>query len=506
MAVFPKQAPKSYNPARWDGRPLWKNTGLTLSLFPKTWRGFSLSVFMRLPFVLGTSLAIGFSAGLVYREAAHSGPLRASGGGQGAVSGDSAGARNAATTDSALPVIQGTSEGEGFDSLPAERQGETLARLEAKILKAGATGDMLLMARLVQGLDFERASALWNQFPKPDNSKSEVAGGARECLAERLAALAPERVLEMGKAAEDPRLAQAAVVALAQKSGADAIRALAQLPGKFQAAVASRLSSNLSEGLSNAKGSIEAMTAVLRENPKLLDPKSPSEGAVRRILGQVASQAAASDPTAAMADVRRLAAALVQVKPGEDPKPAESALVARIASQMTRAMRSDAPQSERAVFDSLADNEKNDLQVTMEAAARFRAGGAEEAIRFAEKQSKDQFTKDAAAGVWWSLAQKDRPAAMQWIESLPQGPFRDGALYSFMEETSFKTRSWSDPSETIRAGAEFLSRASKLDYFAMLAGQSRGPGVSRSEFIASLPLPEADKVELRRRLAPIRAK
>jgi hypothetical protein len=169
-------------------------------------------------------------------------------------------------------------------------------------------------------------------------------------------------------------------------------------------------------------------------------------------------------------------------------------------------MRSDAPQAERAVFDSLADNEKNNLQVTMEAAARFRAGGAEEAIRFAEKQSKEQFTKDAAAGVWWSLAQKDRSAALQWLESLPQGPFREGALNSFIQETSFKTRSWGDASETIRAGAELLSRTSKLDYFAMLASQSRGPGASRSEFIASLPIPDADKTELRRRLAPIRAK
>jgi hypothetical protein len=461
---------------------------------------------MRVPIVLGISLAAGFFAGLACKHGIPSKAATISGGGSERTSNPSAGNPSTSGPQALSPPMPGTSDGESFGSLPAERQSEALVRLDAKIVKDGSTGDMLLVAKLVSGLDFEKASALWRQLPRPDNPRAEVAGGAREVLAERLAALAPERVLEMGQTAEDPRLARAAVVALAQKSGADAIRALAQFPDKFQASVASELRGSLSEGLSSAKGSISSVAAVLKENPKLLDPKSPSEGAVRRILGQVASQAAAADPAAAMADVRRLAAALVQVKPGEDPKAAESALVARIGSQMTRAMRSDAPQSERVVFDSLADHEKNDLQVTLEASARFRTGGAEEAIRFAEKQTKEQFTKDAAAGVWWSLAQKDRSAAMQWIESLPQGPFRDGALNSFMQEASFRTRSWGDPSETIRAGAEFLSRSSKIDYFTMLAGQSRGSGVSRSEFIASLPLPDADKAELRRRLAPIRAK
>jgi hypothetical protein len=67
-----------------------------------------------------------------------------------------------------------------------------------------------------------------------------------------------------------------------------------------------------------------------------------------------------------------------------------------------------------------------------------------------------------------------------------------------MQEAAFRTRSWGDSAETVRAGAELLSRSSKLDYYALLAGQSRGPGVSRSEFISSLPLPESDKSELRR--------
>ena len=461
---------------------------------------------MRPPFVLGASLAAGFCASLLVQRAAlsHSGASLESG--LAAAQPALAGLRATDAADADPAPVLSVSEGETFSALPKERQTDALARLSAKLLKGGGTGDMLLLAKLVGGLGFEQAATILEQLPKEAGAKPDPSDGARSALVERLAALDPNRVLEMGRTTEDPTLAQAAVVALAHKSGAEAIRALAQLPDKFQASVAAAMRGSFNDGLAKASGSLATMAAALKENPQLLGPKSPSEGVVRRFLGQVASQAAATDPEATMAEVRRMAAGLVQPKPGEDPKVAESALVARIGSQMTRAMRADAPGSERVVFDLLADNEKNEVQVALEAAARFRSGGVEEAIRFAEKQGKEQFTKNAAGGVWWSLAQQNRSSAMQWIETLPQGAVRDGALSSLSQEAAFRTRSWGDSGETIRAGAELLSRTSRLDYYALLAGQSRGAGVSRSEFIADLPLPEADKSELRRRMAPIRAK
>jgi hypothetical protein len=461
---------------------------------------------MRSPLVLGASLVAGFCVGqLVHRGDFLQSGASSEGGGEPSQSVTPAQRDLDAAGTETVPLL-GTSEGEAFPSLPEERQKEVLSRLSARLLKGGGTGDMLLLAKLVGGLSFEQAAGLWEQLPAHEGSKSDPSESARNALAERLASMDPSRVLQMGSASADPRLARAAVVAMAQKNGADAIRALAQMPEKFQASVAAEMRGSFNEDLSKASGTIGGMAAVLKENPQLLNPKSPSEGAVRRILGQVASRAAAVDPAGAMAEVRRMAADVVQVKPGEDPKAAESAFVARIGSQMTKAMRSDAPVGERAVFNALADSEKNEVQVALEAAARFRSGGVEEAIQFAEKQGKEQFTKNAAGGVWWSLSQLDRPAAMQWIETLPQGAFREGALNSLMQEALFRSRSWGDSMESIRAGNELLSRASKLDYYAQLAGQTRGPGISKSEFIASLPLPEADKSELRRRMAPIRAK
>ncbi|MCX8511693.1 MAG: hypothetical protein ORN83_08035, partial [Chthoniobacteraceae bacterium] len=211
-----------------------------------------------------------------------------------------------------------------------------------------------------------------------------------------------------------------------------------------------------------------------------------------------------SDPNAAMRDLRKMASELVPA--GENSKAAESALVAKVASQMTRTLRSEGGSADLAVYNALADNERNSFMVTLEAAAQFRRQGTDAAIQFAEKQSSEQFSKDAAAGVWWSLAQQDRSAALQWIESLPQGSFRDGALNSVMQESMFRTRSWGDTEQSIKAGMDLVSKKSQLDYFAVMAQQRRGDGTSSGEFISSLPLTDADKRELRRRMAPIRMK
>ncbi len=462
---------------------------------------------MKPPILLSASLAVGFCAGLATHwgkpvSAASESSLGTEGTGTGAGQIQN---RLGHPNEEPPASFLGVSDGAGFSALSPEKQKDAIARLSARLMKQGKCSDQILLARVAEGLSFEQAAAFRESLPKPESGKPDPNDKARGVLAERLAALDPARALEMGKTAEDPRFAQAAIMALAQKNGADALRALAELPDQFGARVAAEMRTGFNDGVGKASGTVAGMADVLRANPKLLDPKSSSEGAVRRFVGQVASQAASIDPVGAMADVRAMAASLVQPKPGEEPKAAESALVARIASQMTRAMRIDSPESERFVFNALADSEKNDVMVSMEAAARFRAGGVEDALQFAEKQGKEQFTKSAAGGVWWSLAQQDRASAMQWIETLPQGSFRDGALNSIIQESAFRTRTWDNPDESLKAAEDLLSRRSKLDYYALMAGQRRG-GLSSSEFIAGLPLPEVDKNELRRRMAPIRAK
>ena len=464
------------------------------------------------PLILfGSSLAVGVMAGVAvhwddFVSENASSPIPLSDASTPASSAGVATPTSVQNTPAEEPVLLNRSEDEKFSALTSEKQKDVLLKLSSRILNGGSCGDQLLLARAMSELGYEQASALWESITKTEGLKLDPANVAHSALVERLATLDPKRTLELGKKSEDPKVTQAAILAMAQKNGADALRALAQLPDKFRGSVAAEMRGNLNDSLGKASGTLNDIAAVLKENPQLINPKSESEGAVRRLVGQVASQAAASDPVKAMKDLRQMAASLVEVKPGEDPKAAESALVARIASQMTRSLRSDAPASARVVFNALADNEKNTTMVALEASARLRESGTETALQFAEKQTSPQFTKDAAGGVWWSLAQQDRGAALQWMESLPQGAFRDGALNAFMQEAAFRTRSWGDTEEALKAGAELKSTRSKVDYFATLAQKRRGDGYSQSEFIANLPLPESEKLELRRRLAPIQLK
>jgi hypothetical protein len=405
--------------------------------------------------------------------------------------------------DPAASPLRGQSESEAFSGLSAEQQKTLILKLSSRFTKGADCSDQLLLAKAVNELDYERAKTLWESITKTGGQRQDPTDAAHKALGERLAALDPTRALELGKASEDPSISKSAILAIAQRNGADAIRALAQLPEKFQKSVSDEMMVSFTEGVGKASGTLAEITAALKADPQIINPKSQSERAVRRLIGQVASQAAAADPERAMGELRQMAAALVSVKPGEDPKAAESALVARIAAQMTQALRSDAPNSARAVFNALADSEKNATMVALEASARFRENGTETAIQFAEKQTSPQLSKEAARGVWWSIANQDRGAAMRWIESLPQGPFRDGALNSVMQEAGLRTRTLGQTEEALKAGAELLSLRSKVDYFAALAQQRRGDSSSQSEFISNLPLPEPEKLELRRRLAPI---
>lgn len=414
------------------------------------------------------------------------------------------GKNGAGVEEPSEPALPGVSDGTTFAEQPPEKQRELLLKLSTRLARGGTCADQLLMARLVDGLKFDEITALLNDFAQVQGGGQDSGRSARAALAEKLAALNPTRALEAGQNLGDPKVTQAALLAMAQKNGADALRALIQLPEKLRNGVSGEMRNGLVEGIGKASGSLADLTAVFRENPQLLDPKSSMDSSVRRIVGQIASQAATADPASTMAQLRQMAAELVHVKPGEDQRAAESALVARFASQMTRTLRADSPASARVVFNSLNDSERNNTMVALEAAARFRESGAETAIQFAEKQTSSQFSQDAARGVWWSLAQQDRGAALRWIETLPPGSFRDGALNSVMQESSFRNRTWGDVQDAVRAGTELVSPRSRLDYFAILAEQRRKSGAAQSEFIAGLPISDAEKMELRRRLAPIK--
>ena len=101
-----------------------------------------------------------------------------------------------------------------------------------------------------------------------------------------------------------------------------------------------------------------------------------------------------------------------------------------------------------------------------------------------------------------------RQSAITWIESLPQGVFRQGVLNSVMMDAWMQSMSWGSDRAAIDAGAALLSKNSRMDYFASLMSDRRfgGRGSAPSELIAQLPISEDDKQELYRRIAPVKAK
>ena len=194
--------------------------------------------------------------------------------------------------------LPGASESEEFHTLTPEKQRDALLNLSTRLAKGGTCGDQLLLARVVNELTFEQTSVLLGNLITPEGGKADVSTAARTVLLERLASLNPERALELGKNSEDPKATQTALMALAQKNGADALRALAQLPEKFRGSVMGEMRQGFTDGIGKATGTLSELTAALKANPQLLDPKSNTEGTVRRLVGQVASQAATTDPSA----------------------------------------------------------------------------------------------------------------------------------------------------------------------------------------------------------------
>jgi hypothetical protein len=320
----------------------------------------------------------------------------------------------------------------------------------------------------------------------------------RVALKERLAALDPKLALEQGRQPGDSQLRSAAIVALIQKNAADGLRAVAQLSEKEREGVW-----DLATTLTKPGGTLQELAVLLREMPHLAKSSSFSLG-LEGSLGWLAAKRMATDPVGGLGELRQISAALVESKglgKASQSEQQRDQLHTIMATMLE--LRTLSPAAARTVFDALSEGERSHFLVSLEAAARWKELGPDAAIRFAEAQGSEESVKEAARGVWQALAQQDRSAALQWIESLPAGPFREGVLASVMREASLRTQSFGNGQEAFQTGAELLSRRTQLDYYSLLV--SKNP-LAPSEVIASLPLSDADKQELRRRAAPIKVK
>ena len=412
-----------------------------------------------------------------------------------------------AAGDSTLP---NASETQQFATLDLAQQQQMLERVSARFPNRRDTPPSLLLwiHRAVSQLSPDQAASLLEAL----SSNPQKDGAAESALASRLAALDPQRALDLGKKLANAKVTGAAIAALAQKDGAEALRTIAQLPKELRR---NALDASRKEGFTRVGGSFEALAQTLKQNPDLVNsPESQWE--IRSMLGNSLGQLALSDPKSALAQVRELSEALDTLPPpdgadrdgrgrgrrGGSP-PMSSPISATLDSALSE-MRAVSPQAASAFFDSLSEKEKSPWMASREAASRFSSAGIEAAVSFAEKQTNDEAMRSAALGTWWSLAEKDLATASAWIDSLPSGPFRQGVLTAVMLNAWNLSSSWGDTKTAIEAGQRLSSPNAQLDYFTNLLTDRHGSPRNIAEIFQELPLSEAEKIQLIQRVAPIK--
>jgi hypothetical protein len=446
-------------------------------------------------------LSVSALAGLCLGLALESGPQPAAESGLAAppaMASDSA----VAAAESVPVVLPGRSDAETLSALPVEQQRDTLVKWGAKPENLRTSGDEAAMSRALKTLGYEQIVVLLETLASATGGSGDSRDFVRVALKERLAALDPRSALERGRQKNDAQLRSAAFLALITRDAAEGLRAALQLSESERSGLW-----DLAKGTDKPGGTLADLRAFILEVPQFKD-QYLSVG-VESILGEMLAKKMASDPEGGVAEMRQFAADLRAMKAAADPKGQQASGAESQPLHLTMGMmmelRELSPEAARRVFDSLNETEKNKFIVSLEAASRLREQGVDAAIRFAESQVAEDSVKEAARGIWRGLAQQDRVSALQWVDSLPAGSFRQGVFESLKFDAALRNRGLGATPEALQAGAELLSRNTQLDYFEFLAAKN-AMGLAPSELISGLPVPETDKQELRRRLVPVKVK
>jgi hypothetical protein len=416
------------------------------------------------------------------------------------------------------PSLSGYSDIQGFNTLSIEEQSARLLRISSlfeqrteqrrfgpPIPENGIPpGLQIWLARTVADLSPDQTAALLESLAaaKPEQGGDFV----RRLLAERLAAADTERALEFGKKTGDRRILAAAIECIAQQSGARAIRTAAALPEEQRVRIWESITFN---NTVTPGGTFQEMAAALKESPGLLG----RDRGLTRMLGMSLAATALQDPKAALDLVKTLGTELEPSaneeennggrryrRGGPDTSPSAQLLQSTLSE-----VRSVSPEAASRLFDSLSPKEKSAWMHSEEAISRYQSKGIESAIQFAEKQSDSESARFAALGTWSALAQRDRAAAFQWIDSLPEGAFRQGVLTGVMIDTWRNSSTWGSERAAIEAGAALQNPATRMDYYQYLLQRPfGGRGTSRAETVEGLPISEPEKLQLLQRIAPIR--
>ncbi|MEI6713530.1 MAG: hypothetical protein WCO60_07250 [Verrucomicrobiota bacterium] len=409
-------------------------------------------------------------------------------------------------TDTTVQV-QNTSEDEGFETWPTEKQKETLLRLRTKYgaFSLYPTNVQLWLARQAKGLSGDQISNLLEALP----SGKDADANTRRLLIERLAAEDPQRAIELARKLKDETLIGTAVASVAQKSGPEALRLLAGVKESELGRILNQMTSPVWPSRFN--GSVSDVADFLRKNTKLAEGSKANQ--FGSLCGKLVAQSA-GDSTAELEEVRVLARELAgngKADQTEDAKKnSADAFLKYVTDHAYRGFVGNSPEKGSAFLDGVPESQKSSWLLQVDAVSKYRNEGLESAIQLAEKQGGDEFVKMAASGTWVALAQENRKDALAWVETLPEGPFRQGAYMGVLMDAFRYVGNEMGLQHAIEAAQE-LSPQSKVGYYDELIQLSRQWGTmwgspTPGQIIERTPLTPEQKDELYRRVAPIRAK
>lgn len=456
--------------------------------------------------ILAGAFGVGVLAGWLKQppgEAATAGPSRETA---------PAGGAPGAAPEGSAEVAQSPSnqsEQEHFGDFELSKQADVLRRLSGKQGTGLPPSSLALLAKIVPHLSGDQAAALLQELPSGKIENEEV----RRFLVERLAEVDPARAIELGKTLGDSKMMAVVVSVKAEEDAAAALSLLKGLPAERAKEALGSFFQDQQGSYRQIKGSASDFIAVLKDLPGAKELDWKNWGVVNgltQIFGGLFSKDAGKDPASVIANIKAISGDLVSglKQKGTDTTKEEADLVNMVLERAMGRLRVQNPQSASAFFDAIPEGLKTAWMFPVEALSRYKSNGADDAIALAEKQGNEEFAKRAASGAWWGVAQQDRQTALTWIESLPQGPFRTGVLNAVMFDAWMQSMSWGSDRAAIDAGAKLLSKSSQMDYFASLMSDRRfsGRGSSPSELIDQLPISDADKAEIYRRIAPLRSK
>jgi hypothetical protein len=414
-------------------------------------------------------------------------------------------------------TLSGISVDTDFAALSYDEQKSILERLSGKYGKGRdyqrifgtdyPPGVWLWLSKAIRNISADQAARLLG-FPPDDEGDDRVSMDPLlfTTIASRLAAIDPERALELGKKADDFQILVPALEAIARQDGAKALRIALDL-GKVGLLPDC-------EQLSLVRGDFQKMVAVLSEKSSafLASPSQWNQSSqLGRFLGPVLAEGVLASPETALAQVHEFSSLLEKLAPKDGALQGreqfgELGPLKSIVQNALLVLHSQSSRVASAFFNGLGENERALGMYAYEALAVLDRGGVDAAISFAETQSSERGIGMSAVQIWRRLAEMDRSAALSWIETLPEGRFREGVLHAVRHTGAMRANDLSAKTD-IGTGMSIPSKAIQLDYFTNILTnplELYGTFFPKREFVESLPLSEADKNEILRRVAPIK--